>query len=66
LGYAGPAWLIGPHRDVLLWGFTAGIISSLFDFVGWTREWDRSNERELPDRLVDWDRVAKRLDESRG
>ena len=28
-----------PHRpgaDVILWGFTAGIIARLFDFVGWS------------------------------
>jgi 8-oxo-dGTP pyrophosphatase MutT (NUDIX family) len=67
LGYKGPAWTIGPERDVVLWGFTAGVISSLFDFVGWTREWDRSRERPLPDRLVEWDRIAERLaDEPRG
>jgi 8-oxo-dGTP pyrophosphatase MutT (NUDIX family) len=66
LGWAGPGWMIGPGKDVLLWGFTAGIISSLFDFVGWTREWDRSQERRLPDRLVDWDRVATLRDETRG
>ncbi len=52
-GYVGPAWMIGPERDVLLWGFTAGIVSRLFDAVGWTRPWDDSRVRDLPDRLVD-------------
>jgi 8-oxo-dGTP pyrophosphatase MutT (NUDIX family) len=65
LGWAGPGWRIGPKKDVLLWGFTAGIISSLFDFVGWTRDWNRSHEVTLPERLVDWDRVATLRDETR-
>ena len=33
---AGPAFLIGDDKDLILWGFTAGIIARLFDFVGWT------------------------------
>ena len=39
---AGPArrFLIGDDKDLLLWGFTAGIIARLFDFLGWTRPWD--------------------------
>jgi 8-oxo-dGTP pyrophosphatase MutT (NUDIX family) len=61
LGWAGPGWMIGPDRDVLLWGFTAGVIDSLFDYVGWTREWDTKDERRLPDRLVEWHRVAEHL-----
>jgi hypothetical protein len=48
--------MIGPTRDVLLWGFTAGIIDALFEQVGWTREWDRSDVRPLPDHLTRWDR----------
>ena len=35
-GWLGPGFLIGPDRDVILWGFTAGIIARLFDFVGWS------------------------------
>ncbi len=58
LGWRGPGWMIGPDRDVLLWGFTAGIVNALFDFVGWTRPWDESVERLLPNRLVEWNRVA--------
>ncbi len=30
-----PAFLIGADRDVILWGFTAGMIARLFDFLGW-------------------------------
>jgi 8-oxo-dGTP pyrophosphatase MutT (NUDIX family) len=53
LGWTGPAWMIGPRRDVLLWGFTAGVIDALFTFVGWTREWDHEVMRELPERHLD-------------
>jgi hypothetical protein len=53
--------MIGPDRDVLLWGFTAGIIDALFDVVGWTREWDRDDVRGLPDHLIEWNRVAELL-----
>ena len=61
LGWTGPGWMIGPSHDVLLWGFTAGIINSLFDFAGWTKEWDTSEERGLPARLIEWDRIAQYL-----
>jgi 8-oxo-dGTP pyrophosphatase MutT (NUDIX family) len=61
LGWSGPGWMIGPDDDVLLWGFTAGVINSLFDHAGWTRAWDRSQQRLLPDRLIEWNRVAEHL-----
>ncbi|GAA2132046.1 CoA pyrophosphatase [Nocardioides bigeumensis] len=43
-----PAFMIGPDKDVVLWGFTAGIITRLFDFLGWTRQWDASEVRDVP------------------
>ena len=58
LGWNGPGWMIGPDSDVLLWGFTAGILDALFDHVGWTREWDRSVVRSLPKEHIDWRRIA--------
>ncbi len=61
LGWAGPGWMIGPDKDVLLWGFTAGIISRLFDYVGWTRPWNTDDVRGLPDEHIEWHRVAKFL-----
>lgn len=61
LGWNGPGWMVGDDADVLLWGFTAGILDALFDFVGWTREWDRSVVRGLPERHVDWPRIAEFL-----
>jgi 8-oxo-dGTP pyrophosphatase MutT (NUDIX family) len=48
MGYSSPGFLIGDDKDVLLWGFTAGLITKLFDFVGLTRPWDASITRELP------------------
>jgi len=45
-GYAGPAFDVGD--GLVLWGFTAGIVSRLFAHVGWEREWDRSRVRPRP------------------
>lgn len=55
LGRLGPGFLIGPDRDLLLWGFTAGVISRLFDYVGWTREWDTESLFQLEDWML-WGR----------
>jgi 8-oxo-dGTP pyrophosphatase MutT (NUDIX family) len=51
-GWVGPAFLIGDRKDLVLWGFTAGIISRLFDFLGWTRPWDASVMRALPGHML--------------
>ena len=51
-GWKGPGFLIGDDKDLILWGFTAGIIARLFDFVGWTREWDPRRTRELPEHML--------------
>lgn len=51
-GWRGPAFLIGDDKDLILWGFTAGIIARLFDFLGWSRPWDQDNMRELPDHML--------------
>src|SRR5690242_14540803 len=47
-GYSSPGFLIGESKDLILWGFTAGIINKLFDYVGLTRPWDNTVTRELP------------------
>ncbi|MCL2090496.1 MAG: CoA pyrophosphatase [Micrococcales bacterium] len=36
--YRTPAFVL--DDDILVWGFTAGVLSSLFDTLGWTRPWD--------------------------
>ncbi|MGN6252188.1 MAG: NUDIX hydrolase [Marmoricola sp.] len=51
-GYASPGFWIGPDKDLILWGFTAGIITRLFDHVGLTRPWDVSVETTLPDYML--------------
>lgn len=51
-GWLGPGFLVGPERDVILWGFTAGVIARFFDHLGWTVEWDRSQVRELPGHML--------------
>lgn len=51
-GYSSPGFLIGDDKDVVLWGFTAGLINKLFDFVGLTREWDASVTREIPSYML--------------
>ena len=55
-GWTGPAFLIGDDKDLLLWGFTAGIVSRLLDFLGWTRPWDATVMRDLPEHML----VARR------
>ena len=34
IGYSSPGFLIGDDKDLILWGFTAGLINKLFDHVG--------------------------------
>jgi 8-oxo-dGTP pyrophosphatase MutT (NUDIX family) len=52
-GWLGPAFLIGDDKDLILWGFTAGVIARLFDFIGMTRPWEDDAEvRDLPDHML--------------
>ena len=51
-GWTGPGFLIGPDKDVILWGFTAGIIARLFGYLGWGEDWDRARVRDLPDHML--------------
>lgn len=51
-GWRGPAFLIGDDKDLILWGFTAGVIARLFDFMGWARPWDENVLRDLPDHML--------------
>lgn len=65
-GYQSPGFLIGPEKDVILWGFTGGIIARLFDYLGWTQPWDESRIQDLPDYMLSADHriseAAKMLD----
>lgn len=55
-GWLGPGFLIGPEHDVILWGFTAGIVARFLDHLGWGSDWDRGNVRELPDHMLAQDK----------
>jgi 8-oxo-dGTP pyrophosphatase MutT (NUDIX family) len=48
-GHLGPAFLLG---DLVVWGFTAGLLSRLFRVAGWERPWDDTVVVDLPERLV--------------
>jgi len=48
-GYRGPAFEVD---GFYVWGFTAMLLSELFDVAGLTHPWDVSDERPLPDRLA--------------
>jgi 8-oxo-dGTP pyrophosphatase MutT (NUDIX family) len=45
-GWIGPAFQV---RGMLVWGFTAGVISTLLDMGGWARPWEPGAPVELPD-----------------
>lgn len=44
-GWIGPAFQV---RGMLVWGFTAGVISVLLDMAGWDRPWAPGRLVELP------------------
>ena len=48
-GYVGPAFGVA---DLLVWGFTAGLLDRLLRLAGWERPWDRGRVEELPDDVV--------------
>jgi 8-oxo-dGTP pyrophosphatase MutT (NUDIX family) len=48
-GYVGPAFLVD---EILVWGFTAGVLARLFGLLGWEREWDAERYFELPPSAV--------------
>jgi 8-oxo-dGTP pyrophosphatase MutT (NUDIX family) len=48
-GHVGPAFLVA---DLVVWGFTAGLLSRLLAAVGWDGPWDESRVVDLPDGLA--------------
>ncbi|WP_083707099.1 NUDIX hydrolase [Intrasporangium flavum] len=48
-GYVGPGFGLD---DLLLWGFTAGLLGRVLDLAGLEQPWDASVHRPLPDRYV--------------
>ena len=43
-GYVGPAFGVA---GLLVWGFTAGVVSWVLDLGGWTEPWDATDVRDL-------------------
>lgn len=48
-GYLGPAFFVD---DLVVWGFTAGLLSRLFAIVGWELPWDDTVVVDLPAPLL--------------
>ena len=48
-GWIGPAFEV---RDLLVWGFTAGLLDRLLAIGGWELPWDRSRRRHLDEQTV--------------
>ena len=44
-GFIGPAFQVA---DLLVWGFTAGLVDTLLELGGWSVPWDRNRAFELP------------------
>ncbi|MCY7396743.1 MAG: CoA pyrophosphatase [Nocardioides sp.] len=51
-GWRSPGFLIGEDHDVILWGFTGGIIARLFEYLGWLEDIPEAPERDLPDYML--------------
>ena len=47
--WTGPAFL---HDDLVVWGFTAGIIAAMFHSAGWDLDWDTTDIRDLEETLA--------------
>jgi 8-oxo-dGTP pyrophosphatase MutT (NUDIX family) len=45
-GFIGPAFAVG---GMLIWGFTAGVLSALLELAGWARPWPTDRIEDLPD-----------------
>ena len=61
-GWTGPGFLIGDDRDVILWGFTGGIITRFFDYLGWLPKVTEPPVHELPDYMLA--EYQRRVDEA--
>jgi 8-oxo-dGTP pyrophosphatase MutT (NUDIX family) len=44
-GWIGPAFQV---RGLLVWGFTAGVLTALLEMAGWARPWPQDRVAELP------------------
>ncbi|WP_255686141.1 CoA pyrophosphatase [Actinocorallia sp. API 0066] len=48
-GFVGPAFKV---RDMLVWGFTAGLLTTVLDAGGWAVPWDQSRVEDLPPEVI--------------
>jgi 8-oxo-dGTP pyrophosphatase MutT (NUDIX family) len=51
-GWKGPGFMIGDDKDVILWGFTGGILTRFFAYLGWLPAVDDPPVHELPDYML--------------
>ncbi|WP_340539212.1 NUDIX hydrolase [Nocardioides sp. GXZ039] len=51
-GWRSPGFLIGEDHDVILWGFTGGIVARLFEYLGWIEDLPDAPDRELPEYML--------------
>jgi 8-oxo-dGTP pyrophosphatase MutT (NUDIX family) len=51
-GWRMPGFLIGPDKDVILWGFTGGIVERFFGYLGWLEPYPDAPVVELPDYML--------------
>jgi 8-oxo-dGTP pyrophosphatase MutT (NUDIX family) len=51
-GWKSPGFLIGDDHDVICWGFTAGVIARLFEYLGWIEDLPDAPVQELPDYML--------------
>lgn len=51
-GWHSPGFLIGDDKDVILWGFTGGILTRFFSFLGWLPPVDDPPVHDLPDYML--------------
>lgn len=58
--YTSPGFLVGEDHDVILWGFTGGIVARLLDFLGWSKPWDETRVRDLPSYMFTGGERSKR------
>ena len=48
-GYVGPAFAVA---DMLVWGFTAGLLEAILEAAGLARPWDESDVRPVPESML--------------
>jgi 8-oxo-dGTP pyrophosphatase MutT (NUDIX family) len=51
-GWTSPGFLIGDDHDVICWGFTAGVIARLFEYLGWIEDLPHAPVQKLPDYML--------------